>query len=186
MLAGDLAFAERFGAVKNPMVILGNAATARSDGLAVLDLAHRLAEKFNIVRDDWNGFNVLHTAASRVAGLDLGLVPGKGGKDAAAMLAGGVDVLFLVGADEMDLSTLRDTFVIYQGHHGDRSAPLVDVILPGAAYSEKHGTYVNTEGRPQRAKLAVMPLGEAREDWKILRALSDVLGLNVPLIYSQR
>ena len=130
MLAGNLAFAERFGAVKDPMVILGNAATARSDGLAVLDLVHRLAEKFNIVRDDWNGFNVLHTAASRVAGLDLGLVPGKGGKDAAAMLAGGVDVLFLVGADEMDLSTLRDTFVIYQGHHGDRSAPLADVILP--------------------------------------------------------
>jgi NADH-quinone oxidoreductase subunit G len=181
LLGGDIAFAEPFRAAENPVIIMGNAVTARPDGLAVLDLARRAAEQFGVVRDDWNGFNILHTAASRVAGLDLGLVPGTGGQDVQGMLNGGVDVLFLIGADEIDLSTLRDTFVVYQGHHGDRSAPVADVILPGAAYTEKHGTYANTEGRPQRAKLAAMPPGEAREDWKILRALSDALGMTVPL-----
>ncbi|WP_159713119.1 NADH-quinone oxidoreductase subunit NuoG [Geminicoccus flavidas] len=182
LLAGEIGFAKELRAAQNPMVILGSGATARADGLAVLDLVSRLAEEFGAITEHWNGFNVLHHAASRVAGLDLGLVPGQGGLDVAGMLAGGVDVLFLIGADELDLSGLSpDVQVIYQGHHGDRSAPRADVILPGAAWTEKHGTYVNTEGRPQRAKLAVMPPGEAREDWKILRALSDVLDLTVPL-----
>ncbi|WP_027135325.1 NADH-quinone oxidoreductase subunit NuoG [Geminicoccus roseus] len=181
LLSGEIGFAEQLRAAKNPMVIVGNAVTTRPDGLAVLDLARRVAEEFGAIGEGWNGFNVLHTAASRVAGLDLGLVPGQGGQDVTAMIAGGVEVLFLIGADELDLSGLGDTFVVYQGHHGDRSAPRADVILPGAAWTEKHGTYVNTEGRPQRAKLATMPPGEAREDWKILRALSDALGCTVPL-----
>ena len=89
--------------------------------------------------------------------------------------------MFLLGADEIDIRRLGDAFVIYQGHHGDRGATRADVILPGAAYTEKNATYVNTEGRPQRARLAVFPPGEAKEDWKILRALSEVVGRKVPL-----
>jgi NADH-quinone oxidoreductase subunit G len=181
LLAGDVGFAERLRAAEKPMIIVGNAVTMRPDALAILDLARRAAEEFGAVGEEWNGFNILHTAASRVAGLDLGLVPGEGGKDTVAMLSGGVDVLYLIGADELDLSGIGETVVIYQGHHGDRSAPGADMILPGAAYTEKHGTYTNTEGRPQRAKLAAMPPGEAREDWKILRALADALGVQVPL-----
>jgi NADH-quinone oxidoreductase subunit G len=138
-----------------------------------------------MVKEGWNGFNVLHTAAARVGGLDLGLVPGKGGLDVAGMLqaarTGEIEVLFLLGADEIDVSDLGETFVIYQGHHGDRGARRADVILPGAAYTEKNAIYVNTEGRPQRARLAVFPPGEAKEDWKILRALSEALALTVPL-----
>jgi NADH-quinone oxidoreductase subunit G len=135
-----------------------------------------------MVSDDWNGFNVLHTAASRVGGLELGLVPGDGGLDVRGMLApGALDVLFLIGADEIETKGLDGTFTIYLGTHGDRGVHGADVILPGAAYTEKHGTWVNTEGRPQRAKLAVFPPGEAKEDWKILRALSDTLGRTVPL-----
>ena len=181
LLAGEIGFAEQLRAAQKPMIIVGNAVTTRSDGLAVLALIQELSTKFGVVTDEWNGFNVLHTAASRVGGLDLGLVPGEGGLTSAEMAAGGVDVLVLVGAYELDISASSGTFLVYQGHHGDRSAPLADVIFPGAAYTEKHGTYVNTEGRPQRAKLATMPPGDAREDWKILRALSDALGKTVPL-----
>src|SRR5690606_34422380 len=135
--------------------------------------------------DDWCGFNVLHTAAARVGGLDLGLVPGEGGRDVAGILDGAargeIEMVFLLGADEIDTERLGDAFVIYQGHHGDRGAARADVILPGAAYTEKNAIYVNTEGRPQLARLAVFPPGEAKEDWKILRALSEVIGHKVPL-----
>ena len=128
----------------------------------------------------WNGFSVLHTAAARVAGLDLGLVPGKEGRDVEAILDGAekdeIDVVYLLGADEIDTERLGNAFVIYQGSHGDRGAHRADVILPGAAYTEKDAIYVNTEGRPQMTARAVFPPGDAREDWKIIRALSGVLG----------
>jgi NADH-quinone oxidoreductase subunit G len=127
---------------------------------------------------------VLHTAAARVAGLDLGFVPGKGGLAVEAILAaagkGSVEVVYLLGADEIDMERLGDAFVIYQGSHGDRGAHRADVILPGAAYTEKDGTYVNTEGRAQMTARAIFPPGEAREDWKIVRALSAVLGEPLP------
>ncbi len=132
-----------------------------------------------MVKDGWNGFNVLHSAASRVGGLDLGLVPGEGGLDALAMAkANAVDVLVNLGADEIDIEP--GAFVVYIGTHGDRGAHRADVILPGAAYTEKTGIYVNTEGRPQFAERAVFPPGDAREDWSILRALSDPIGARLP------
>jgi NADH-quinone oxidoreductase subunit G len=137
-----------------------------------------------MVREDWNGFNVLHVAAARVGGLDLGFVPGPGGRNTARILAGcesgEIELLYLLGADEIDESWFGRAFVIYQGHHGDMGAKRADVVLPGAAYTEKDATYVNTEGRVQQARRAVFPPGDAREDWKILRALSDVLGRRLP------
>jgi NADH-quinone oxidoreductase subunit G len=130
---------------------------------------------------DWHGFNVLHTAAARVGGLDLGFLPGPGGKNFGQMMGGGIDVLWLLGADEFNTARIgANTFVVYQGHHGDRGAARAEVILPGAAYTEKHGTYVNTEGRVQRGGFAVYPPGDAREDWKILRAFSEVIGKRLP------
>jgi NADH-quinone oxidoreductase subunit G len=130
---------------------------------------------------EWHGFNVLHNAAARVGGLDLGFLPGPGGKSTNAMLNGGVDVLWLLGADELDTRAIGpNTFVIYQGHHGDAGASRADVILPGAAYTEKDGTYVNTEGRVQQGFAAVLPPGDAREDWRILRAISAYLGHALP------
>jgi NADH-quinone oxidoreductase subunit G len=125
-------------------------------------------------------WNVLHTAASRVGGLDMGFLPGEGGLDARAMTAkGGLDVLFLLGADEIDLSG-SDAFRIYLGSHGDAGAHAADLILPAAAYTEKDGLYVNLEGRVQMGQRAVFPKGEAREDWTILRALSERLGKTLP------
>ncbi len=174
-------FVELLEAAKNPMLILGQGALARPDGAAVLARARALAENFAMIRDDWNGFNVLHTAAARVGGLDLGLVPGPKGRDVEGIMkgaeSGAIKVLYLLGADEIDMARLKRAFVIYQGHHGDAGAQAADVVLPGAAYTEKEATYVNTEGRVQRAYPAGQPPGEARPHWKILRALAGSLGL---------
>jgi NADH-quinone oxidoreductase subunit G len=169
---------------KNPMLILGTGALRRKDGAAILGAARALAESAGLVREGWNGFNVLHLAASRVGGLDLGFVPGPGGRDLAGILGGcergEIDLVYLLGADEIDTARLGSAFVIYQGHHGDRGAARADVVLPGAAYTEKDSCYVNTEGRVQLARRAVFPPGEAREDWAILRALSGALGKPLP------
>src|SRR5271165_1506840 len=173
-------FADHPPAAKDkPVLVFGAGAFARTDGEAILALAAKTALSLGVVKDGWNGFNVLHTAASRVGGLDLGLVPGEGGLDALAMAkAGALDVLFNLGADEIEIQP--GAFVVYLGTHGDRGAHRADVILPGAAYTEKTGIYVNTEGRPQFAERAVFPPGDAREDWSVLRALSDALQARLP------
>jgi NADH-quinone oxidoreductase subunit G len=167
-----------FSGLAKPIVLVGQGALARADGQAVLSLAAKAALKAGAIKDAWNGFGILHTAASRVGALDIGFVPGAGGLDAGAMVRGKADVLFLLGADEIELDP--GVFVIYIGTHGDRGAHRADVILPGAAYPEKSGLYVNTEGRVQMAARASFPPGDAREDWAILRALSDVLGSRLP------
>ncbi len=178
-------FAQVLHEAKRPMLILGMGALARSDGAATLALAHRLSETVELVRKGWNGFNVLHTAAARVGGLEIGFVPGAGGRDTGRILDGAsadeIEAVYLLGADEIDMRRLGRAFVIYQGHHGDAGAHRADVILPGAAYTEKDATYVNLEGRPQQAWRAVFPPGEAREDWAIIRALSQAVGQ--PLAY---
>ena len=173
--------AEFLAGAKKPMIIVGQGALRRPDGAAVLAACWRLAEQMGALTADWHGFNVLHTAAARVGALDLGFVPGSTGKSLDAMMGGGVDLLWLLAADEFDASRIgADTFVVYQGHHGDAGAHRADVILPGAAYTEKSGTYVNTEGRVQRGFNAVYPPGEAREDWRILRAFSATIGRALP------
>ncbi|AZO77429.1 MULTISPECIES: NADH-quinone oxidoreductase subunit NuoG [unclassified Bosea (in: a-proteobacteria)] len=171
---------KRAGAAgERPMVLIGQGALTRADGAAVLSLAAKAADLLGAVKDGWNGFGVLHTAAARVGGLDLGFVPGESGLDVAGMTAAGaLDVLFLLGADEIEVPA--GAFVIYQGSHGDKGAHRADVILPGAAYTEKSGTYVNTEGRVQMAARATFPPGDAKEDWAILRALSASLGKPLP------
>ncbi|NIX77433.1 NADH-quinone oxidoreductase subunit NuoG [Microvirga terricola] len=178
ILAGRGSFAEKLKNAQRPLIIVGQGALSHPDGLAVLSLAAQVAQNIGAITEGWNGFSILHTAASRVGALDLGFVPGEGGLSAQEMAKGGVDVLFNLGADEIDIAP--GTFVIYQGTHGDRGAHRADVILPGATYTEKSGTYVNTEGRVQMGNRAAFPPGEAREDWAILRALSDVLGQRLP------
>jgi len=178
---GKHAFANVLKGVAHPMVIVGQGAHARSDGLAILSLAARLLLAASAGKEaSWNGFNILHTAAARVAGLDLGFVPGKGGKDVAGILGSGMDFVYLLGADECDLSRLGSAFVVYQGSNGDRGAERADVVFPAAAYTEKSATYVNTEGRAQQTVRAVYPPGSAKEDWKILRELSQRAGNTLP------
>jgi NADH-quinone oxidoreductase subunit G len=174
ILAGN-GFGEVLAKAERPLILIGQGALTRPDGLAILAAAAKLAG----THEGWNGLAVMHTAAARVGGLDLGLVPAAGALDAATMAGpDALDVLFMLGADEIDVAP--GTFVVYQGTHGDRGAHRADVILPGATYTEKSGLYVNTEGRVQLADRANFPPGDAREDWSILRALSDVLGAKLP------
>ena len=179
LAAGKHSFADVLKNAQNPIVLVGVSATSRADGAAILAQAAKLAVDIGAVKDGWNGFGVLHGTASGVGALDIGFVPGEGGLTAAQMIApNGVDVLFSLGADEV---TVADgAFVVYIGTHGDRGAHRADVILPGAAYTEKSGLYVNTEGRAQMTNRAGFPPGEAREEWAILRALSDTLGHKLP------
>jgi NADH-quinone oxidoreductase subunit G len=173
-------FVAALKAAERPAIIIGQGALARADGAAILKAAASLGKTLKVVRDGWNGWNVLHTAAARVAGLDMGFVPAEGGLATSDMLKpGAVDVLFLLGADECEASA-SGAFKIYLGTHGDAGAHKADVILPGAAYTEKNGLYVNLEGRVQMGKRAVFPKGEAKEDWSVLRALSEVLGQKLP------
>jgi len=167
-------------AAKNPMIIIGQAALATEQGSVILKTARDIADKY-CIKDDWNGFNVLHTAASRVGGLDLGLTS-DGGIDAILDDAesGKVKAVFLLGADEFDSSALKKAFTVYIGTHGDEGVKNADVILPSATYTEKSGTYINTEGRVQRGEKASVAPGDARDDWTILRALSDIVGKTLP------
>ncbi len=181
---GSSDFANILKQAERPMMIVGQGALARGDGAAVLAAARSIAEASGMVSDDWNGFNVLHTAAARVGGMDLGFVPGEGGRDTAGIIAGAgageIDLVFLLGADEIDMAALGSAFVVYLGSHGDAGAHRADVILPGAAYTEKDATWVNTEGRVQLGRRALFPPGDARDDWTIVRALSGVLGQTLP------
>jgi NADH-quinone oxidoreductase subunit G len=176
---GRHSLADRLKTAERPLILVGMGALARPDGAAVASLAARAALSIGAVKDGWNGYGVLHTAAARVGALDVGFVPGAGGLKAAEMAQPeALDVVFLLGADEIDVAP--GTFVVYIGTHGDAGAHRADVILPGAAYPEKSGLYVNTEGRVQMASRASFPPGDAREDWAILRALSEVLGAKLP------
>merc|ERR1711871_711765 len=172
---GENPFCELLAAAERPMVVLGMSGLRREDAGAVKAAVATLAKNIpNLVTDSWNGFNILHTAAARVGALEPGFVPS--GETTSP------DFVYLMGPDDFSADAIPDeAFVVYQGHHGDAGATRADVILPGAAYTEKHGTYVNTEGRVQRAKRAKAPIGDARDDWAIIRALSEVCGK--PLAY---
>jgi NADH-quinone oxidoreductase subunit G len=179
LAASKHSFADVLKGAKNPIVLVGAGVAARHDGSAVLALAAKLALDFGAVKEGWNGFGVLHDTASRVGALDIGFARAASGLSAAQMATfGTLDVLFLLGADEIKVPD--GAFVVYIGTHGDRGAHRADVILPGAAYTEKSGIYVNTEGRVQMASRAAFPPGEAREDWAIIRALSEVMGKKLP------
>lgn len=183
ILAGTHEICKALGQAKNPMLILGNQVICLEDGAEIITLAKLVAEKYNFISENWNGYNILHTAASRVGGLDIAFVPVKDGLNVAQILDAAhkrqVKIVYLLGADEIDHSKLQNSFVIYQGHHGDKGAHAADVILPGAAYSEKDSIYINLEGRVQKTKRAVFAPGEAKLDWQIIVELDKYLG-NVP------
>jgi NADH-quinone oxidoreductase subunit G len=186
LLAGEEDWATRLEGARRPMVIVGQGALIRPDSAALLRAVGQLCARFGISGREagWNGYCVLHTAAARVGALDLGFVPGPGGLDAAAMVramdAGSLSALWLLGVDEIDLPAPGRGTVIYVGTHGDRGAHRADIVLPAAAYTEKAAIFVNTEGRVQMTQRAAFPKGAAREDWAIVRALSERLGHRLP------
>ncbi|MFZ4125886.1 MAG: molybdopterin-dependent oxidoreductase, partial [Rickettsiales bacterium] len=173
--SGKHPVAEALKNAKKPVVILGYSATAREDGAAILAAAKAIGALCQ--REGHNGFNMLHHAAARVGALDVGFLSGKDmGGIIEAVEKKDIKLLYLLGVDEIDTTYFGDAFVIYQGHHGDIGAHRADVILPAAAYTEKDGLYVNTEGRVQEGFRAVFPVGEAKEDWQIIARLASILG----------
>lgn len=183
ILAGKGDFAKRLKSAERPMIIVGDAALAREDGFAILALVHEIVEKYKIARKDWNGFNILHNHASMVGALDLGFIYGKSGNGTAEILqqsrGGAVKILLLLGADDFDMNLIGDDcFVIYQGHHGDAAANRADVILPEAAYTEQDAIFVNMEGRPQYARRAVPPVGQAKESWRVVAGIAKGLKMD--------
>ncbi|CAK5279401.1 unnamed protein product [Mycena citricolor] len=170
-------FATRWTKAERPMIIVGSSIAEHADGEAIYGLLarHISSAGKRLVRDDWNGFNVLQRVASRPAAYEVGFVPSRSAASAKPKF------IYLLNADEVDPASIpADAFVVYQGHHGDRGAALADVCLPGCAYTEKSATWINTEGRSQLGRAAVPPPGAAREDWKILRALAEVVGVDLP------
>jgi NADH-quinone oxidoreductase subunit G len=185
LLAGRHGFMETLQNAKKPLIIVGAGALTGDDAHGIMASALALAGKVGAIGgEEWHGFGVLHNAAARVGALDLGFLPGENGLAFNAILEaagrGEIEVVYNLGCDEADLSGLADAFVIYQGHHGDAGAKVADVILPGAAYAEQPGLYVNTEGRVQLANRVYFPFGEAKDDWAILRALSERIGKTLP------
>ena len=184
LLSGKHSFCEKLKSSKRPMVILGPSVYRRRDASTIVDLVQQLCESYAVFQEDWNGFNVLHTKASSVGALDLGFVPEKKTTDMTTLLRDiqqdAIKLVYLLGVDSLSKEDLKDAFVIYQGHHGDVGAHSADVVLPGLSYTEKTATYVNVEGRVQSTTACAKAQGQAKEDWKILRALSDVLGQTLP------
>uniref|UniRef100_A0A673KBS5 NADH-ubiquinone oxidoreductase 75 kDa subunit, mitochondrial n=1 Tax=Sinocyclocheilus rhinocerous TaxID=307959 RepID=A0A673KBS5_9TELE len=179
--AGTHPFCKVLAQGKKPVVVVGSSALQREDGAAIFKAVSTIAQNSRTssgVEEGWKVLNVLHRVASQVAALDLGYKPG-----VDAIRKNPPKVLFLLGADADCITRAdlpKDSFIIYQGHHGDVGAVMADVILPGAAYTEKNSTYVNTEGRAQQTRVAVTAPGMAREDWKILRAISELAGVTLP------
>ena len=169
---------------QRPMIIVGMGAFTNDNGSVILNELRELAEYLGVVKKEWNGFNILQTSAGRTGALDIGFIPSKKGLNAKQIFSkgdeGDLSFIWLMGVDNKDVLKLKKPFVVYQGHHGDVGAHIADVILPGAAYTEKSATYVNTEGRPQLAKQATFPPGDAKEDWKIIRAFSDYVKNKLP------
>lgn len=176
--SGNHPFAKKLKAAKKPLIIVGANQLARKDGAAFVTALHVFANSLQPADPNWKVWNVLQTNAAQTAALDVGYTAG-----ADAAIAAEPKVLFLLGADSNAIKKdqlPKDCFIVYQGHHGDAGAQLAHAILPGAAYTEKQATYVNTEGRAQQTLVAVTPPGLAREDWKILRALSEIAGAPLP------
>lgn len=182
LVAGEIGFIDVLKNASKPMIIIGEQALSRTDAAAIFNLTMDLAQIVGAVNDDWNGVNILHHAAARVGGLDIGFTPRDGGMArhdiVAAAKSGKIKTLFLLGVDDLEINS--KACVIYIGSHGDRGAAMADIVLPAAAYTEKQALYVNTEGRVQMTEAAALPPGEAREDWKIMRAISGRTSAALP------
>lgn len=180
ILSGKHALSAKLQSAKYPVIIVGESVLAREDAIAVQNVLSQICEKYTIDRDDHKGYNILHKAASRVAAVDIGFVAKDGlnqNKMIEAAKNGELKLLYIIGADNINISELSGKCkIVYQGHHGDNIAKYADVILPGAAYTEKTGIYINLEGRVQKTEMAVQPLGDAKADTQILIELTNAIG----------
>jgi len=177
---GDHPLCEDLKKAKKPMIIFGEHLTTQSDFEAYEYFITKLLNQYDYLDKNWNGYNVLHTAASRVGGLDIGFIPNNAGMDTAQILQK-CEIIILLGADEIDLKKINPkAFIVYIGHHGDKVVEIADIILPAPAFTEKNSTYVNLEGRVQNTYATIDPLGEAKIDWEIILELAKLTGIELP------
>ncbi|MFQ3307042.1 MAG: NADH-quinone oxidoreductase subunit G [Candidatus Midichloriaceae bacterium] len=177
---GDHPICNQLKKAKSPMLILGESLTTRDDYDAIDYYCKKLLKKYNYLSEDWNGFNILHTSASRVGGLDIGFSPNNDSMNTDKILQN-CEIIFILGADEIDIDRInKNAFIVYIGHHGDKVAEIANIILPAAAFTEKASTFVNLEGRVQHTSAATKPLGEAKIDWQIILDLANLLNINLP------
>jgi NADH-quinone oxidoreductase subunit G len=176
---GDHPLCEDLKKAKKPMIIFGEHLTTQSDFEAYEYFITKLLNQYDYLDKNWNGYNVLHTAASRVGGLDIGFIPNNAGMDTAQILQK-CEIIILLGADEIDLKRINPkAYIVYIGHHGDKVAEIADIILPAPAFTEKNSTYVNLEGRVQNTYATIDPLGEAKIDWEIILELAKLTGIEL-------
>ena len=182
LISGSHAFCSKLKTMNKPIMIIGQGALTGNSGEDFLNLCIKLANKYNFLRHDWNGFNVLHNVASRPGAMEVGFLPESGGRNLDQILEGcndgKISTLFLLGADEVVLGDTSDCFVVYLGHHGDNGAHQADLILPSPAFNEQNGLYLNTEGRVQESVRATFPVGDAKEDWEIVSMISKKMNLD--------
>ncbi|MFK8040467.1 MAG: NADH-quinone oxidoreductase subunit NuoG [Rickettsiaceae bacterium] len=178
------AFSKQLKEAKKPMIIIGDGLYSRKDAKALFNIIYKIVDKYNIVKDDWNGFNIMHNHSSIIGANDIGFVQ-RDDDNIEHILrktkSNIIKCVYLLGSDDVDMSAFSSAFVIYQGHHGDVGAYNADVILPTAAYSEQDGIFVNLEGRPQYSRKAIEPLGEAKPDWLAINELAQVLNINLKI-----
>ncbi|ABV73933.1 NADH dehydrogenase gamma subunit [Rickettsia canadensis str. McKiel] len=172
LIIGTHEFTKTLKAARYPIIIVGDGVYVRDDGYAILSLIHKIVAEYNIMRDDWKGFNILHNHASIVGGLDIGF-------NSSVDELKEIKLAYLLGSDEAQFNKFKSAFIVYQGHHGDAGATNADVILPAAAYTEQSGIYVNLEGRPQIAEKIVSPVGDAKEDIAIIKELACHLKIDI-------
>ncbi|WP_347939093.1 NADH-quinone oxidoreductase subunit NuoG [Rickettsia oklahomensis] len=178
LVIGTHEFTKVLKAAKYPIIIVGDGVYARDDGYAILSLIHKIVAEYNIMRDDWKGFNILHNHASIVGGLDIGF-------NSLIDELKEIKLAYLLGSDEVPFNKLKSAFIVYQGHHGETGATNADVILPAAAYTEQSGIYVNLEGRPQIAEKTISPVGDAKEDITIIKELASHLRIDIGMDHLQ-
>ena len=183
ILIGNNNFCDDLSSMNKPLMILGQGALIGEDAENFQNICIDLAYKFNFINNDWNGFNVLHSAASRAGAMSIGFLPSDKGMITDEILSNynnkKLDLLYLLGADELNLEKNDDCFVIYQGHHGDIGAQIADLVFPAAAFCEQNGLYMNTEGRVQESIRSTFPLGEAKENWEIIYLLAKEMSFDI-------
>ena len=183
ILKGESQYSEILKSSKKPMIIIGSSIFERQDSELILDHIVKISDIYGVVTHDWNGFNILHKTAAIVGALDIGFVSKDNSINTRSIIEGAtsgkIKALYLLGFDNIDKEDLKKSFVIYQGSHGDVGAHLADVILPAAAYTEKDAIYVNNEGRPQTTSRAIFPIGDAKEDWKLIYELAKTMNISL-------
>ena len=177
ILENESSFSQELKNSKKPLLIIGNSAINNQDGEEIIKLCSEIAKKYKMVNENFNGFNILQQDISKVGALDIGFYNSIFSRDFNKNIYEHISknnpVVFLLGSDDIDHRILEKSFLVYMGHHGDKSAQIADIVLPTPAFTEKSSTFINMEGRVLQTSKCFHPIGDAKDEWKIFRSLSN-------------